>query len=344
MLPRVRYLGIMAFAGIAAGANWADAANCALRNPDRQIYEIFPSATSYRSVVSSVDEADKRRIEARLGSAVSFNDLGKHTVYVVLEDAVPIGFVHARSEIGKHGSVELVWALDLDLKIRDFRVQRSREKHTKLIRHPNFRNKLKGKDVRAIRRLLANHNSTVDTAHLQVSSKAEAIAHIAVLCGAKTIIITGVAFSESVFKARLLGNVHRFFPQTAKVNRIRTPLSSKALATVQETTGYPIRELDQHSLTMLRSVDVNGRTLGFVAFSMWPRGSSDGEVWWAVAPTGVVKAVVALGVEDETASRFSELGEKALDEALILAQQSTAREAIGTSEVLAVMRAHGIVD
>ena len=32
----------------------AHAANCALRNPDRQIYEIFPDATTYRSVVAAV--------------------------------------------------------------------------------------------------------------------------------------------------------------------------------------------------------------------------------------------------------------------------------------------------
>ena len=108
----------------------AYAANCALRNPDRQIYEIFPEATSYRTVVAVVDDKQVAKVKEQYGLDLPFTDRGKHSLYIVMKDGIPIGFVHARVEVGVRGSVELVWAIDLDMRIRDFRVQRSREKHT----------------------------------------------------------------------------------------------------------------------------------------------------------------------------------------------------------------------
>ena len=80
-------------------------ANCALRNPDRQIYKIFPDASSYRTIVARVDDEKKDAIEATVGSPLARTDLGKHTIYVVLRDSVPIGFVHARMEIGSRAAL-----------------------------------------------------------------------------------------------------------------------------------------------------------------------------------------------------------------------------------------------
>ena len=48
-------------------ASTAYAANCALRNPDRQIYEIFPEATNYRSVVSAVGVEEVAFVKERFG-------------------------------------------------------------------------------------------------------------------------------------------------------------------------------------------------------------------------------------------------------------------------------------
>ena len=143
-----------------------EAANCALRSPDRQIYEMFPEATSYRTVEANVDAAVKPVIEKALMSEISFSDLGKHVVYLILEDSIPVGFVHARSEIGKYGSVELVWAMDLDLTIRDFRVQRSREKQTKVIKSADFRDHMVGKKLSELRAYLLDRNQRVDKAAL----------------------------------------------------------------------------------------------------------------------------------------------------------------------------------
>jgi len=90
--------GAVILAVITCGS--AHGANCALRNPDRQIYEIFPEATNYRSVVAIVDADLRQRIEQQLGSNLSKSDVGKHTAYLVLKDSIPIGLVHARTEDG----------------------------------------------------------------------------------------------------------------------------------------------------------------------------------------------------------------------------------------------------
>ena len=113
---RTRFLTFLCAALVLTTGSTAYAANCALRNPDRQIYEMFPQATNYRSLVGKVDSSLKQTIEGKAGTPLTLNDLGKHTLYVVMKKATPIGLVHARSEVGGRGSIELVWALDMNLK------------------------------------------------------------------------------------------------------------------------------------------------------------------------------------------------------------------------------------
>jgi len=244
----------MWFAMCALATATVDAANCALRNPDRQIYEIFPDATNYRSVVKQVDIELRLAIEERLGGALVFGDLGKHTVYVVFRDSVPLGFIHARSELGTYGSVELVWAIDLDMRIKDFRVQRSREKHTDAIRTDVFRKHLIGRSAGQLRSLMSDSNKAVDTAALQVSTDAKQIARIAVLSGAKTLIITGLAFRNTTFQARLLGHVHKSFPETRKVTKVKEPLNSNTVAIIEQRTGSSAQLIARNTFSIFRSV------------------------------------------------------------------------------------------
>ena len=65
MASRRTYAALMA-AGLVIGfSNQASGqANCALRNPDRQIFEIFPEATSYRTVEAEVNAENRPTLEA----------------------------------------------------------------------------------------------------------------------------------------------------------------------------------------------------------------------------------------------------------------------------------------
>ena len=268
------------------------AANCALRDPDRSIYEIYPTATSYRTIARSVDEKVKTRVEQQIGLPLSLNDLGKHSIYVILNNKIPIGFVHARTELGKRGGIELVWGLDLDLKIYSFRIQRSREEHTAFIKSAAFREVIVGQNQTAMRVLLTQDTRSVDEAALEYPDGAGGIAYTAVTSGVKMIGITEEAFANVILKSRLLGNVYRFFPDTAKVVMVRSP--------IDEALGSSLGEIDPSSLRILRAVDEGGHALGVLVFSKWVAHPTQPEVWWGVSPEGVVRHVVALGITDQT--------------------------------------------
>ena len=190
---RTRFFALFCTAVVLTAGSAAYAANCALRNPDRQIYEIFPEATNYRSLVGKVDASLKGAIEGKAGASLTLNDLGKHTLYIVMKRSTPIGFVHGRSEVGGRGSIELVWALDMNLNIIDFRVQRSRERNTGAIKAAGFREHLVGKDLQGLQGLLQGSNA-VNAEALGVPGEASSIAHTAVLSGVKTVVITDLAF------------------------------------------------------------------------------------------------------------------------------------------------------
>lgn len=270
----------------------AHAANCALRNPDRQIYEIFPDATAYRTVVSTVNHQQMTLIKERYGIDLDFADHGKHTLYIVMKDGIPIGFVHARIEVGVRGSVELVWALDLEMRIRDFRVQRSREKYSNTIKSDSFRDILLGRDMRALGELV-RPDGEADLDRLGLPAEAQDIANCVITCGLKTLSVTMATFDVPLTQARLMGTIHQIFPGTAKVKRITDPLN-----------GVDQRSLlTNESLTVLRAVDEHGATLGILV-----RMAGECEFWCGIDADGTIRHAMAVGASDiEYARSVAEL-------------------------------------
>ena len=121
------------------------AAICAFRNPDRDVFILFPEATNYKATYRDLDKSSRKSIEGKLGQPLDLNDVGTHTFYVILKDTVPVGFIHARAEWGTYGNVEVVWAFNLDGTIKDYMIQRSRETGTKEIKKEEFRSQFSGK-------------------------------------------------------------------------------------------------------------------------------------------------------------------------------------------------------
>ena len=149
MRPLITFLLSFALAAAASSTAWAQA-YCALRDPVRQVYEMYPGAKSYRSIVRTVAQKHRSIIADQLPFTMHFTELGRHTVYVALDGAKPIGLVHVRSERGQWGLVEVAWATDLDMHIVDFRFQRCRERAVKLLDTEEFRAQLIGKRVDTI--------------------------------------------------------------------------------------------------------------------------------------------------------------------------------------------------
>ena len=324
-------------------AQAAPAANCALRNPRRLIEQIFPDYTRFRSVDAAVDLAIKAQIEAALGSELSISDVGKHTAYIVLREGVPIGIVHARTETGTRGSIELVWAMDLDLRIKDFRVQQSREKHTDVIESDAFRSKLVGRDLGELRRLLTAGNDDIDVAALEVPASARKIAHTTVLCGVKTRIITDEAFAETILPARTVGLVHRYFPATDRVTRVVAPYSAGAADAMNRADGAAPGQVDPDTFAIMRAFDASGRPLGVVALAYWTADPARPETWWAVGPEGTIRETLVVGdVDDATRAQFTDLRGADLE-----ALSAPGRSPAGTPahcgfEVLTVLAGHDL--
>ena len=330
-----RTLGLAATLAMAIGQA-APAANCSLRQPRRQIEQIFPDFTNIRSIDAAIDKELKARIETVLGSELSISDVGKHTAYIVLRDGVPIGIVHARTETGSRGSIELVWAMDLDMRIKDFRVQGSREKHTDVIRSDAFRDKLVGRDLGELRGLLTAGNDDIDLAALGVPASARKIAHVTVLCGVKTRIITDEAFARTILPARAMGLVHRFFPTTARITRIATPYLAGA-AEANAASG----QVDPGTFLVFRAFDKDNSPLGVVAFAYWTAHAQRTETWWAVGTDGTIQETLVVGdVDDATQAEFSDLRGAQLATLAGRGQGPTVRPADCAVEVLTVLATH----
>ncbi len=270
-------------------------ANCSLRNPDRQIYAIFPDATSYRTIEAEVNQENRPELEREIGSPLAPTDLGTHSAYIVLKGKVPLGFVHARSEIGSRGSVELVWAMDVDLTIIEFRVQRSRERQTKTIESDAFRSKIVGSNLADLRALMSNGNDEVDLAALGIAADSASIAHTAVLCAIKTRVITEYCFWKPVASAQILAHAHQNFDDVGKVTKIRTPFSSTVLDSIKQQLGREPNQVDPATIDVFRIRGEEGNDVGILVRTNWKVLPDSPDGWWAIQHDGTLTRATVIG-------------------------------------------------
>lgn len=125
----------------------SEAALCAFRNPDRDVYVLFLEATGHRSIIKALDSEGQRKIEEFLGQPLDYDEGGEHTFYLILKGEEIIGIIRPHAERGRYGIVEMVWAFTLDGKIIDFVIQRSRERGTKKLKSEEFRKQFRDKSL-----------------------------------------------------------------------------------------------------------------------------------------------------------------------------------------------------
>ncbi|MCH8330900.1 MAG: hypothetical protein IH946_05900 [Bacteroidetes bacterium] len=180
-----------AFLIIFSTINISQAAICSLRNPDRDIYQLFPGATGYEivygNIVNNSDICNK--LEEELGKQLSLNDIGTHTFYVIMNESTPIGFIHARAEWAKYGNVEIIWAFNLDGSIKDYKIQRSREKGTLKVMEPAYRKQFIGK-------------KKGDSFDVEPIQDCEVISSAILISAKKTLLVNSYVFYASIQKAQ----------------------------------------------------------------------------------------------------------------------------------------------
>jgi hypothetical protein len=176
-------------------------AYCSLRDPVAQIQQLYPQKTNQRSIVKTVDSSTRNLVKLALPSNdLHFSELGRHTLYVAMKNTQALGYVHVRSEQSKWGLVEIIWALDKDLKIKDFTFQRCRSPKKKILDNEDFRNVFIGKSYEELKTLLSSDGKTANKILLDRAKGAPELASVVLRCALKTLLITDLLWGEELKK------------------------------------------------------------------------------------------------------------------------------------------------
>lgn len=194
------------------GAGWASDARaqafCALRDPVQTIYGFYPEATTYRSIVATVGEEARAAIAKRIRGGLHHGELGQHTLYVALAHGRPLGFVHVRTERTRWGLAEIAWALDLDVRVVDVRIQRSRSSSRAAVESAAFRAALRGQSDETLARFLLPGKDAVSVPGVALTEADQDLAAALVRSGIKTILATEQVWGDDIqrIRASLTGN------------------------------------------------------------------------------------------------------------------------------------------
>lgn len=176
---------------------------CALRDPVAQIYQLFPQADAYRFFVRTVDDDVRQLVEQKIPyQELHLDELGKHTLYVALKDGEPLGVVHVRSEQSQWGLIEIAWAINLDLTIRNFNFQRSRAVGNQIILQNSFKQLIINKDFSKLSAYIDTTGRINDDELHQAAKQVLDLAKVVVINGLKTLLVTQIAWATELNELR----------------------------------------------------------------------------------------------------------------------------------------------
>ncbi len=171
------------------------AAIYAFRNLDRYVYVLFPEATGYRSVIKMLDKKIQEKVEEYLGQKIDFDEVGEHTFYLILKDKDVIGMIRPHAERGKYGIVELIWAFTPDGKIKDYKVQRSRERSTDKIKREEFRRQFRDKTLKVA--FTETNSKKINSTLFKVPEKSENVSSIVAYSAKKNLFLYKLFFQNT---------------------------------------------------------------------------------------------------------------------------------------------------
>ncbi len=269
-------------------------AYCALRDPTKQIYEAYPMATSFRSIVRTVDESVRQKVAGELPFTIHFNELGKHTLYVAVRDDRPLGLIHARSEKGKWGLVEVAWSLDPSLRVRDFSFQRCRARQRTAVETNAFKEQIVGKGKNELRAMLSSNGNSLAPGGIKISSGAEDLAVTILRSALKTIAVTQLVWAKDLQLIRPLYYTYHDFPRAARVERFDDVYSPRVQQQIdQEFAPADESTIDRDAVTMLVVYGRSGQVIGRLIRTPWHSLGRETVVWWAVSEDLVIQNVFA---------------------------------------------------
>ncbi len=174
-------------------------AYCSLRDPVAQIKLLYPQKTNQLSIVKEVDRNTRAQVQIELpNNDLHYSELGKHTLYVAINGKKTLGYIHVRSEQSMWGLVEIVWAIDKDLKITNFAFQRCRSPKKMIINEDKFKSMIIGKNYEQLKELLSSDGRTANKSLLKNAQNAHELANVVLMCALKTLLITTILWGEEL--------------------------------------------------------------------------------------------------------------------------------------------------
>lgn len=326
--------------GAGSGGEARAQAFCELRDPVRQIYELLPEATAHRSVVRSVNAASREATAGALPFTLHFNELGRHTLYVGMNGATPFGLVHVRSEAGRWGLVEIAWALDLDLRIRDFAFQRCRDAARRAVEADAIADQIRGRSFAELRAMLSADGSSLSGQGLGLppgsGPEVEALVVTTLRSALKTQVVTHTAWNGDLQTIRWIARGHAAFGGDVGVERVDHPWASPTLVAVLDHGVGSASAIDREQSVVLRVREAQGGVRGLLVHTPWTMEGVRSRIWWTVDPEGRIAKVEVLGGNREVAAAFAALEGHGMDR---FHRCSTAVELAG-KEVVLLARYH----
>ena len=174
-------------------------AYCSLRDPVAQIAQLYPQKTNQLSIVKMVDDNARSQVQVALPSNdLHFSELGQHTLYIAMLGNKALGYVHVRSEQSDWGLVEIVWAIDKDLRVSNFVFQRCRSPKKKIAEKKYFKDIFIGKNYQELKELLSDDGVTANKAVLEKAENAPELANVVLRCALKTLLLTEILWGEEL--------------------------------------------------------------------------------------------------------------------------------------------------
>ena len=310
---------------------------CALRDPTANIYASYPTATSYRSLVRTIDENIRQQVAKELPFNIHFNELGKHTLYLAVKGSQPVGLIHARSEAGNWGLTEIVWALTPNLTVEDFSFQRCRSRKRSEVETAEFKRQLQGKSFQDLKRLLTADGTAIVGDKLKIEPGSRELAAMVVRSALKTILVSKLAWSKDLSVIQPLYFANAAFDGVAVVEKVEGPYTNNVLQEFAQhfKTGNNENQFNikRDDVLLLLCSDKNNKPLGYVVRTPWKSMNTEMLLWWTIRNDNVVEDVIAADGWPDEKSR------KAFQSAIGLASDqfhkcSTAAELTGAEVLL----------
>ncbi len=272
-------------------------AYCALRDPVGSIYDLLPEADNYQSIVKVVGNTAKRTLYEDLNMDLHFNELGKHTLYVVTRDERPIAVVHARSESDRWGLTEIVWAFDLDLRVIDFRFQRCRNSARRELEQSDYRKRIQGQSYGEIRARWATTPTLGSTN--EDSSQLKDLKALVTRSALKTLLVTEVVWGNDLERLRTEAQLGEHFKDPVVLDPMASPYTDSAIDQLARHALGEETGIVRDTVAMFR-VHSQTSTVGFLVEADWQSVDTRARIRWLLHPTGrILSAMLSNGMGNE---------------------------------------------